>query len=39
MENMKQQAAHFGTRYKTGFVTKIDLSKRPFKLWVDEKNL
>ncbi len=39
MENMKQQAAHFGTRYKTGFVTKIDLSKRPFKLWVDEKEL
>ncbi len=36
MENMKQQAAHFGTRYKTGFVTKVDFSKRPFKLWVDE---
>ena len=36
MENMKQQAAHFGTRYKTGYVTKIDLSKHPFKLWVDE---
>jgi thioredoxin reductase (NADPH) len=39
MENMKQQAAHFGTRYKTGFVTKIDLSRRPFKLWVDEKEV
>ncbi len=37
MENMKQQAAAVGTRYKTGFVTKVDLSKRPFKLWVDEK--
>ena len=37
MENMKQQAAKFGTRYKTGFVTKVDFSKRPFKLWVDEK--
>jgi len=37
MENMKQQAARFGTRYKTGFVTKVDFSKRPFKLWVDEK--
>lgn len=37
MENMKQQAARFGTKYKTGFVTKVDLSKRPFKLWVDEK--
>ena len=39
MENMKQQAARFGTRYKTGFVTKVDLSKRPFKLWVDETEL
>jgi len=39
MENMKQQAAHFGTRYKTGLVTKVDLSKRPFKLWVDENEV
>ena len=39
MENMKQQAARFGTRYKTGFVTKVDFSKRPFKMWVDEKEL
>jgi thioredoxin reductase (NADPH) len=39
MENMKKQAATFGTRYKTGFVTKVDFSKRPFKLWVDEKEL
>ncbi len=37
MENMKQQAARFGTRYKIGFVTKVDFSKQPFKLWVDEK--
>ncbi len=37
MDNMKQQAARFGTRYKTGFVTKVDFSKRPFRLWVDEK--
>jgi thioredoxin reductase (NADPH) len=39
MENMKQQAARFGTRYKTGLVTKVDLSKRPFKLWVDDNEL
>ena len=39
MENMKKQAASFGTRYKTGLVTKVDFSKRPFKLWVDEKEL
>jgi thioredoxin reductase (NADPH) len=37
MENMKQQAARFGTKYKTGFVTKVDFTKRPFKVWVDEK--
>src|SRR5579859_415744 len=36
MEKMKQQAAVFGTRYKTGLVTKVDFSKRPFKLWVDD---
>ncbi|HVM31624.1 MAG TPA: thioredoxin-disulfide reductase [bacterium] len=38
-ENMKQQAARFGTRYKTGFVTKVDFSSKPFKLWVDETEL
>src|SRR5690348_9717538 len=36
MEKMKQQAATFGTRYKTGLVTKVDFSKRPFKLWIDD---
>lgn len=39
MENMKQQAARFGTRYKTGFVNKVDFLKRPFKLWVDEREV
>src|SRR6185369_4533959 len=39
MDKMKAQAASFGTRYKTGLVTKVDFSKRPFKLWVDEKEL
>ncbi len=39
MDKMKAQAAAFGTRYKTGLVTKVDFSKRPFKLWVDEKEL
>jgi thioredoxin reductase (NADPH) len=39
MERMKAQAAAFGTRYKVGHVTKVDFSKRPFKLWVDEKEL
>ncbi len=39
MENMKQQAARFGTRFKTGFVNKVDFSKRPFRLWIDEKEV
>jgi thioredoxin reductase (NADPH) len=39
MERMKQQAATFGTRYKVGHVTKVDFSRLPFKLWVDEKEL
>ena len=39
MENMKQQAARFGTRYQTGLVSKVDFAKRPIKLWVDEKQL
>jgi thioredoxin reductase (NADPH) len=38
MENMKQQAGRFGTRYRTGLVTRVDLSKRPFLLQVDEKD-
>jgi thioredoxin reductase (NADPH) len=36
MENMKQQAARFGTRYKSGMVTQVDFSKQPFKVCVDE---
>jgi thioredoxin reductase (NADPH) len=39
MENMKQQSARFGTRFKTGFVNKVDFSKQPFRLWVDEEEL
>ncbi len=35
MDNMKQQAASFGTRYKTGLVAKVDFSKRPFQIWLD----
>jgi thioredoxin reductase (NADPH) len=39
MQNMKEQAARFGTRYQNGMVTKVDFSKRPFKIWVDETEL
>ena len=34
IENMKKQAARFGTEYKHGAVTEVDLSKRPFKITV-----
>jgi len=36
MEKMKAQAAKFGARYQHGLVTDIDVTKRPFKLTVDE---
>lgn len=35
MENMRKQAERFGAEFKRGWVTKADLSKRPFQLTVD----
>jgi thioredoxin reductase (NADPH) len=35
MENMRKQAERFGAEFKRGWVTKVDLSKRPFTLTVD----
>ena len=35
MENMRKQAERFGAEFKRGWVTKVDLSKRPFTLSVD----
>jgi len=35
MENMKAQSERFGTEIITETVTKLDLSKRPFKYWVE----
>jgi thioredoxin reductase (NADPH) len=35
VENMKQQAEHFGAEYRHGSVTETDLSRRPFRLNVD----
>jgi thioredoxin reductase (NADPH) len=32
IENMRKQAQHFGTEFKSGAITSVDLSKRPFKL-------
>ncbi|WP_028552671.1 thioredoxin-disulfide reductase [Paenibacillus sp. UNC451MF] len=35
MANMRKQAERFGAEFKTGWVNKVDLSKRPFTLWVE----
>jgi thioredoxin reductase (NADPH) len=36
MEKMRQQAERFGTRFVLGDVTRVDLSRRPFKVWQDD---
>jgi thioredoxin reductase (NADPH) len=35
----REQSARFGTRIFTETVEKLDLSKRPFKIWTDEKEV
>lgn len=35
MQNMREQAEHFGAKFKRGWVKKIDLSDRPFSLTVE----
>ncbi|SDX23006.1 thioredoxin reductase (NADPH) [Marininema mesophilum] len=35
MDNMRKQAERFGAEFKRGWVTEVDLSKRPFTLSVD----
>ncbi len=37
VENIKKQAEHFGAEYLHGTVTEADLSKRPFRLKVDDE--
>src|SRR6202050_4333293 len=32
MENMRKQAAKFGTEFKAGVITDVDLTQRPFKI-------
>ena len=39
VENMKKQAERFGAEYRADNVTKADLSKRPFKLWIGEEEI
>ncbi len=36
MKEMRDQAERFGTKYVTGDVTKVDFSKRPFTVSVDD---
>lgn len=36
MQRFRDQAAHQGTEIVTADVTKVDLSQRPFQVWVDE---
>lgn len=36
MEDLKQQAERFGTDIRNGLVTKVDFSKRPFTLTIDD---
>jgi thioredoxin reductase (NADPH) len=35
MDNMRKQAERFGAQFRTGWVNKVDLSKRPFKLTLE----
>jgi thioredoxin reductase (NADPH) len=34
MDNMRKQAERFGAEFKSGWVNSVDLSKRPFKLFL-----
>lgn len=36
MSNFREQAARFGTEYVTAKVSRVDLSNRPFGLWVGD---
>ena len=36
IENMRKQAEKFGTKFIAGNATKVDFSKRPFSIWVDQ---
>ena len=37
MDQMKKQAERFGTRFEGAEVTRVDLSRRPFQLWQDDR--
>ncbi len=37
MEQMKKQAERFGTRFEAADVTRVDFSRRPFQLWMEDR--
>jgi thioredoxin reductase (NADPH) len=37
MERMKKQSERFGTRFEIGDVTRVDFSRRPFQLWLEDR--
>ncbi|ALC17864.1 thioredoxin-disulfide reductase [Desulfuromonas soudanensis] len=37
MKEMEEQARRFGTRFVEGIVTRVELKKAPFKVWVDKE--
>src|SRR5512140_2815663 len=38
IDNMRKQAVRFGTEFRTGHVTRVDLSQRPFTLLLNGKD-
>ena len=36
VQNMREQAERFGAEFRPGDVDRVDLSERPFKLWVGD---
>jgi thioredoxin reductase (NADPH) len=38
MEDLRNQSLRFGTEVRSGFVTEVDFSQRPFKVVVDESH-
>ena len=39
MEDMRKQAEKFGTDIRFGIITKVDFSKRPFKITIDDEKI
>lgn len=39
MDNMRAQAERFGAEFRSGYVTQVDFSSRPFKITVDDTDV